>query len=670
MAPRTALVPAPARNGLIRAVERMRPHLSRRERLLSLLRRWSRLVVCPTLLGLVGCLSTGRESAKVAPDSSEGTVVSTGLLNLEPEELDQPHICADSGRRPHTIAEQDLRPENFHDISLDETIQLALANSTVLRDLGGLVLNGPDRVTTKFEPSIVESDPRFGVQAALSEFDAKWNTTGGFEKNDRAINNNFLGGGTRLFQQDLHTWQTQLQKTAATGTQLTVRNFTDYNANNAPGNFFASAWQSNIEMEFRQPLLQRAGVEFNRIAGPVSTPGFINGVMVARANARISQADFEIGVRDYLSNVSNAYWDLYFAYRDLDARIKARDKSLAVWQAVEEAANRGITADDRRALAEEQYFRFQEEVENALSGKQNDSTRTFNGSSGGTFRGSGGLQVAERRLRLLIGLPITEGQLLRPSDEPAQAELVLDYDASISLAMAGRPELKRQRLRMERRQMELTASKSFLKPTFDAMGRYRWRGFGKDLAGDSGNFGQFNSAWENLGTGNFQEWQLGFELDVPLGFRRAHAAVHQAELLLAREKSVLYEQERQIVHDLSGSLAESERAWTVCQTTLNRYRSAKKLVESLESRKLNDRQTIEQLDRRLDAQRRLSDAESRYFLARTEYEVAIKNVYFEQGALLQYHQVATVDAVETGKDSNAKNNATSHEVAVIPAAKN
>ena len=31
----------------------------------------------------------------------------------------------------------------------------------------------------------------------------------------------------------------------------------------------------------------------------------------------ISLADFEIGLRDFVSNVENAYWDLYFAYRNL-----------------------------------------------------------------------------------------------------------------------------------------------------------------------------------------------------------------------------------------------------------------------------------------------------------------------------------------------------------------
>ena len=41
--------------------------------------------------------------------------------------------------------------------------------------------------------------------------------------------------------------------------------------------------------------------------------------------------------------------------------------------------------------------------------------------------------------------------------------------------------------------------------------------YGDDLTGnESGGLGQFNSAYGNLATGNFQEWQLGLELSVPI----------------------------------------------------------------------------------------------------------------------------------------------------------
>jgi len=569
-------------------------------------RHFVRLAGWALAVALVGCVAeTPQHDLVVDRGHADVDAAQSDILQLTQSELVEQTPSPDAGLRPHTIREDDLTPDNYRDMSLGEAVQHALTKTKVLRDLGGALLRSPDLVATKFLPPSVASDPRFGIESALSEFDPRFTASGDFEKNHRAFNNIFFGGGTRLFKQDLNVYQAQISKTAATGSQFFVRNFTDYNANNAPGNEFPSAWNSNFEMEVRQPLLQGAGVDFNRIAGPKATPGMINGVVIARVSAKISQADFEMGLRDFVSNVMNAYWDLYFAYRDLDAKIKARDKSFHTWQKIQALARDSqLVGSDRQALAEEQYFRFHEEVENSLSGKQFDGTRTFSGTTGGTFRGQGGVHVAERRLRLLIGFPITDPKLIRPSDEPGLAELIFDYDSSVVEALGRRPELRRQRLKTERREMELVATKSFLKPQLDAMGLYRFRGFGRDLAGGSGN-GQFNSAWGNLATGNFQEWQLGFQLDVPIGFRRAHAAVHAAELNLARERAVLFEQERQVIHDLSNSLAEADRAYAVCQTNLNRYRAAKNLVRALEARAQNAKQTADLLDKLLDAHRRL-----------------------------------------------------------------
>lgn len=605
--------------------------------------QWTALIA----LTFAGCATPSPERVGTIDDTTTPvpqSVIRTGLLEAAPEDLLPARSSPPAGQRPHTIREADLSPENYRDMTLAEAVEFALRNTEILRELGGAILRTPDQIDTKFSPSAIASDPRYGIESALSAFDPRFSFSGDWEKNHRAFNNIFFGGGTRLFRQDLNVYQTQLSKTTATGTEFFLRNFTDYNANNAPGNQFGSAWNSNIEMQVRQPLLQGGGTEFNRIAGPKATPGAINGVVIARVNTKISQADFELGLRDFVSNVINGYWDLYFAYRELDAKIKARDKSFDTWQKIQTLAeDTGRVSIDRQALAEEQYFRFEEEVQNSLSGKPFDGTRTFSGTTGGTFRGTGGLQITERRLRLLIGLPITEPKLLRPSDEPVMAEMIFDYDASVAEAMSRRAELKRQRLKTEKRELELVATRSFLKPQLDASGTYRFRGFGHDLAGGVPLDGQFASAWQNLFNGNFQEWQLGVELNIPLGFRQGHAAVRSAELAVARERAVLFEQERQVIHDLSNSLAEVERAYAVCKTNLNRFRASKNLVLSLEATARNARQTVDQLDRLLDAHRRLNDSEARYFLALTEYEIALKNVFFEKGSIFDYYDMRITD---------------------------
>ncbi len=108
-------------------------------------------------------------------------------------------------------------PREFWDLPLQEALQLALQNSQVMRDLGGLVLRSPQTARSVQVPAITELDPRFGVEAALSEFDANFAARTSWEKNDRAINNLLLGGGTNIFTQDLGVAQYQLQKRSVTG---------------------------------------------------------------------------------------------------------------------------------------------------------------------------------------------------------------------------------------------------------------------------------------------------------------------------------------------------------------------------------------------------------------------------------------------------------------------
>src|SRR5690606_6355 len=140
------------------------------------------------------------------------------------------------------------------------------------------------------EPSLEETDPRQGVYAALSAFDAAYASSLVAEKNDRVLNNLFTAGGTRLFQQDLILYNQQISKRSAAGSEFALRQNIEYDANNAFANLFPSAWNTNIEAAFRQPLLQGAGVEFNRIAGPGNDPGSLNGVMIARTRTETSLA--------------------------------------------------------------------------------------------------------------------------------------------------------------------------------------------------------------------------------------------------------------------------------------------------------------------------------------------------------------------------------------------
>ncbi len=289
----------------------------------------------------------------------------------------------------------------------------------------------------------------------------------------------------------------------------------------------------------------------------------------------------------------------------------------------------------------EQYYRFQEEVLDALGGRVLDRTRTFNGSSGGTFRGLGGVQAAERKLRLWMGMPINDGRLIRPTDSPPEARIVFDWCSIMEEALATRADLRRQQAKVQRYQAELIANRNFLLPQLDLIGLYRWRGYGHDLLGPSNALDPINNAYANLTTGMFQEWQLGFEYSMPLGFRRGYAAVRNAQMHITRERAILEEQERQAIHDLSSAYGDAERAYALMQVAYNRLLAAQEQYKYAYKGffELGGKVSLELV---LDARIRLAEAETSYHRGRVEYAVAVKNVHFEKGSLMQYNGAALV----------------------------
>jgi hypothetical protein len=447
-----------------------------------------------------------------------------------------------------------------------------------------------------------------------------------------------------------------INKRSATGGLFGVRNVTIYDRNNQQTNRFVPfSWENYLEAQVRQPLLQGAGTEFNRIAGPGSAPGQFNGVLLARIRTDTNLVEFEKSVRDYLADVENAYWDLYYAYRDLDARIQARD----IAKLTLEDLKLKLASTGRQAQAEEQVFRFQSEIVDSLNGRVIDGTRNNNGSTGGTFRGIGGIRVSERKLRFICGMPINDGTLISTADTANQARVLYDWDEAIQEALSQREELRRQRWVIKQRELELIASRNFLKPQLDMVSQYRMRGFGEDLYGTQSATSTF---------GQYQEWQLGLEYQIPVGFRRANAGVKNAQLALVRESEVLREQERAVHFGLSNAINESKRAHDNLVLQEKRLNSIVAQLNAIDLR--NESGEAAELDVRLETHRRLLDARLRFHQAEVEHMLALRNVNVEKGTLLRYCNVFLNESATSAEAaSDAIQRIASQDYSKVPASR-
>lgn len=580
-------------------------------------------------------------------DLSHYLGVATKIEYPDVEQCSLPDV--ENAQAPITLTNN--RFEKTWDLPLEDAVRTALANSKVMRTIGGRLsaqggtqpqVGEPDTqllanqvstgVPTIYDPAITESNPAFGVEGALSAFDAQLTSSVTYDKTDRP-QNVAPGLGEQVFnrvrQQDLGTFNGGIQKRTMSGGLFSVTNNTVYDSNNSPTRDVPSDWTTVFQAGLRQPLLQGAGTQFNQIAGPYDpfqaggTIGF-DGVLLARINMDISLADFERGVRELVINTEEYYWELYFAYRSLEARRVGRDSALETWKKVH-ALNviqaKGGEAD-KEAQAREQYFNFRAQVEQALAD----------------------LYRVENRLRYEMGIAATDGRLIRPKDEPTTAPVAFNWQDVHCEALTRSVELRQQKWRIKQDELELLAAKNFLLPRLDLVANYRWVGVGDSLLNPNGTPLTTNTlqgfqgtdAFSTLMSGQFQESQVGVQGLINLGFRRELTTVRNQQLILARERARLQDQELALSHQVTESVRNLDTFYKISQTLFNRRVAAEVQVDATNEQYLAGAVTLDLL---LDAQRRRADAESAYFRSITDYTRAITRLHYWKGSLLEYNGV-------------------------------
>ena len=549
------------------------------------------------------------------------------------------------------------------DLSLEEATRITLCNSQVMRQLGGrIATNAPETlsrsiinsaaVTTTYDPALVETGnganygSQFdgtGVESALAAFDAQLNAGITWQKNDRPVN---FGGGfgtffATQFQQDLGNFNASITKNTADGGTWGIQNITAYDQNNNGNRAVPSDWETSFEGFFNQPLFQGRGAQYNRIAGPYSFDQYasnqqnsFDGVMIARVRTDLTLADFEGGVRNLMRDVERSYWELYFAYRDLESRKTGRDSALETWRKVNQlslAQMQGGEAD-RVAQAQAQYYQFRALVEEAMTN----------------------LYRAESQLRYAMGLSVSDGRLIRPADEPTTAPVDFEWASSKGEALTRRVEVRKQKWQVKRRELELVAARNHLLPRLDAVGRYRWFGAGDKFIDDTGvpPYGIGSSAFETLADGNYQEWELGLQLAIPIGFRRQMDTVRHVQLLLARERAILQDLELEVSHQLGDAVRDLAGDYVVTETNFNRRVAAEREVQAVEEAYnlgLSAGGRDFTLDVLLDSQRRRAEAETAYYRSLVDYNLSIIEVHFRKGSLLDYNSVYLAEGPWPGK---------------------
>ncbi|QDU78892.1 Outer membrane efflux protein [Polystyrenella longa] len=595
------------------------------------------LLICVMCWATVGCKSVTMKEKKLSylGDKDHLEHYKDEVTSIEYTEV--AHCTPDEVKftqEPRTI--RDRKHDEIWDLSLTEALHLALKNNRVIRTDGSF-MNSTEAITNQnassvYDPAIQETGVLFGgrgVEAALSDFDANFTTSMLWGRNNEIVNSPFFGGtpGGNLTR-ETGAFRAGVSKQFATGGSFALRNDWDYSGTNASGQLFPSAYTGNVRGELRQPLWARSGTEYTRIAGPggagfSGVTGVSQGVSIARINNDITVADFELSVIDLLRDVETVYWQLYLDYHRYHTVVTARNSALESWRNAKLKLDIGGISGFK--LVDEAQAR------DLLFQRRSDAATSL-----------GDLYSREIRLRRLLGLSVNDGRVIRPVDEPVEAEFIPEWYGNLVEALTNRVEIRKQKWSIRSLELQHIAAQSLTNPQLDFVSSYQVNGFGDQLWGlgsddDAANTNSgLRYGMERITQGDETGWTAGVELSMPIGFRSAKAQVRNYELRIAKSREQLAVLELEISHELAVAIQKVHSNYIAAREDFSRRKAARRRVELYEAEVDAGTSTLDPL---LRAQSSLAEAEVAFYTSLVDYNLALLDLQYRKGTVLEYDNV-------------------------------
>jgi len=430
--------------------------------------------------------------------------------------------------RPTTVDDTQRQPRY---LSLREAIAIALENGTIgvqnpvvpgtaIDTLGGFAartVQSADAIRVlAFDPAILAND----IEISLAKFDAQWNTSLTWNRNETPLGISptsftLTGPSLNSIAVDGLNFNTTLVKPLPTGGVAGIT-FGILSQRNTPASRINPAVQPDIQFNFEQPLLQGFGDEINQLRdthpGSVLTPfptgGQVEGILITRIRLDQQRAEFERNLHYLLLNVEAAYWNLYGAYYQLYSREEGMRYTYEYWRLTRLLFENGRSPIQTLEQIRLQYEQFRSQRLTAL----------------------GQVLESERQLRGLLGLKAEDGFRLVPADTPTLTPVLPDWGTALSETLARRPELLLARQDLKFRELDLIRLRNNLLPDLRFVATDQVHSVGSRIDGGESP----NNALHNLVSNPFNNWSLGLQLNVPIGYRAAHAAVRDAQLSVRR----------------------------------------------------------------------------------------------------------------------------------------
>lgn len=487
-------------------------------------------------------------------------------------------------------------------LSLDQAIQLALANNTNVRI---------DELTYQ--------SAWYNVLSARSVFDPVINGNASALRGTSPQASQL--GGAQTLSSLSQSVGLNLTQFLPTGTSLTVGTNTSRSSSNSSFNTFNPSYSSGLNFGFTQSLLRNRGLFVNRAP-----------IVIAQRGLQMSRDNFESQVSSIIQNVVSLYWQVVSARESLVVVRKAVDQAQASYDHDKRSLELG-------ALPPYDIYRSESEL----------ATRKV-----AVIQGEYSLKEAEDAFKVAIGADLDPNlgamdMSLTEAAQPVGELLSLDISQAIERAHSKRPEFEAQRLQLDVDDINVRLAHNQMQPNLSLSGSFQSNGLGgNQLILDNSSPpviisvlpGGLGNALSQVSNFQFPTYGATLTLSLPIRNRAAEAALGVSEINKKRDLFLERSTFQSIELEARNAVHQLEQA----KLSMGAAKIARDLTQkNLEAEQRKYDLGAETIFVLLDTQSQLANAELSLVQAQVSYQLALTAVQHATGELLERYHVQIKD---------------------------
>jgi outer membrane protein len=280
---------------------------------------------------------------------------------------------------------------------------------------------------------------------------------------------------------------------------------------------FNPTYSSDLSLATSLPLLKGFGITTTN-----------KMILKAKLDRQAADSTYSRLLRDSLSSVEHAYWNLVYAKDQLEVTKKALDIAKEFQKETGARVSVGTLAPIEQVSADAQVAAKEEELITAQSLVDN----------------------SEDILKVVLGIRKESNEwnmTILPTDSPNVAELNYEEEKAIQTALGKRDEIKELELSLQKAQVDTKSAKSDMLPTLTLDSSLSYAGSAGDYYLQHPTFfvdQDFGDSWDQVRGRDYKSWAVGLSFRIPIG-NRTQRFIYQNYRLMQNQAEISLEKTKQ-----------------------------------------------------------------------------------------------------------------------------